>query len=99
MVMLVIHDKDFEKAIRDAFGNDPVTATKLVELMSEGCEQIERFNTSLKFAREAPFSIDATPEDFEAALNEVHESFGLLVDIFGDLLNIATGVANGSEED
>jgi hypothetical protein len=90
--MIVIDDEEFAEAIRNALNADPETTTKVIALMVAGCSQIERFEEAVQFAREAPFSPEASVDDFNSALDEAREAFGDLIDIFGDVLDIATGV-------
>lgn len=92
--MIIVDDDDFEAAIRAAFASDPETATKVIALMVAGCEYIEKFEKALAVARDECLAF--TP-DHDLALDEAHECFGAMIDIFGDILNIATGQIDADE--
>lgn len=90
---IIIEDEDFAAALRAALAADPETAEAVVALMVEGCTQIEQFESALEFARAAPFD-HSDEADFHAALNQAHASVGNLIDIFGDILELATQLDN-----
>jgi hypothetical protein len=88
--MIPFDDTEFGKTLAEAFKANPEQTGKLVKLMIDGCEAIERFETNLAFARAAPFLPDTTPEEFEEAIDDARAAFGAMIDVFGEVLDIAT---------
>lgn len=88
-------DKDFEDAIRKALAHDPKLAERCIALMVLGCDEIDKFEDYMAIARQAPFSEESSPQLFHAALDKARDAFGSLIDIFGELLAIATGNDTG----
>ena len=85
-------DKDLEDSIRKALGADPKLAERVIKLMVRGCEKIEEFESTLEqiksLANRGPVSM---------AAEHCRECMGDLIDIFGELIDIATGTERNGE--
>ena len=86
---MTVIDTELERAIREALAANPQQAEQAIQLMVAGCEQVEEFEEALDHAAHA-----VSNEEHDYALGTARACFGNMIDIFGELLAIATGVSN-----
>jgi hypothetical protein len=81
-----IHDRDLEDQIRKALAANPMLAERTLRLMVRGAEKIEEFEQTLDqikaLANKGPVTM---------AAEHCRECVGDLIDVFSDLMDIATG--------